>query len=497
MPNNIRPEIKTLAKPIGNFRTHERNVRQGDIGAICTSLEAHGQYRPIVVHKETNQILAGNHTFLSAQALGWDKIAVTFVDCDDEQAMRILLADNRSNDLATYDDGELIELLRELSSTQIGLEGTLYDGDDLDALIQAIGVFEFPIDDEPVAASDDDDFVSLLDSTPAVSKTQDVWLLGDHRVMCGDCRNSDDVEKLIGIAEINIGFTSPPYAEQRVYDETSAFKPIAPDEYVEWFADVASNVQRHLASDGSWFVNIKPPAKNLDTDLYVFDLVIAHARRWGWHFASEFCWERTGVPKQVVRRFKNGFEPVYQFALGEWKMRPMNVAHESDDVPMSLGAGSGDTGWANKQGNGQIISKDRIRKNKHPHTTAMSDRQGRNTNPGEAKGTGMAYPNNRLPTFTGSHEATGHTASFPVGLPAWFIRAFTDENDLVFDPFCGAGSTVLAAQQEKRVCYAMEISTRYVDLICARFQKHTGIKPILEATGETHDFIQPITTRAE
>jgi hypothetical protein len=134
MPNNIRPEIKTLAKPIGDFRTHERNVRQGDIGAICTSLEAHGQYRPIVVHKETNQILAGNHTFLSAQALGWDKIAVTFVDCDEEQAMRILLADNRSNDLATYDDGALSEVLRELANS-VGLEGTLYDGDDLDDLL--------------------------------------------------------------------------------------------------------------------------------------------------------------------------------------------------------------------------------------------------------------------------------------------------------------------------------------------------------------------------
>ena len=134
MPNNIRPEIKTLAKPIGDFRTHERNVRQGDIGAICTSLEAHGQYRPIVGHKATNQILAGNHTFLSAQALGWDKIAVTFVDCDDEQAMRILIADNRSNDLATYDDGALTEVLKELANSG-GLEGTLYDGDDLDDLL--------------------------------------------------------------------------------------------------------------------------------------------------------------------------------------------------------------------------------------------------------------------------------------------------------------------------------------------------------------------------
>lgn len=162
MPNNIRPEIKTLAKPIGDFRTHERNVRQGDIGAICTSLEAHGQYRPIVVHKATNQILAGNHTFLSAQALGWDKIAVTFVDCDDEQAMRILIADNRSNDLATYNDAELAELLRELAQSE-GLDGTLYDLNDLDDLLR---LFE-PPDLQSVIQdlgehSDDDEFTGVI-----------------------------------------------------------------------------------------------------------------------------------------------------------------------------------------------------------------------------------------------------------------------------------------------------------------------------------------------
>ena len=151
MTNNIRAELKTLAKPIGDFRTHERNVRQGDIGAICTSLEAHGQYRPIVVHKETNRILAGNHTFLAAQSLGWDKIAVTFVDCDEEQALRILLADNRANDLATYDDAALTAILQELATTDIGLLGTLFDGDDLDQLIadyEVAFVAEFPSYDE-------------------------------------------------------------------------------------------------------------------------------------------------------------------------------------------------------------------------------------------------------------------------------------------------------------------------------------------------------------
>ena len=97
---NIREEIAPLAQPIDDFKTHPRNVRQGDVGAISESLKAHGQYRPIVVQRSTGYVLAGNHTFMAAKSLGWDKIAVTYVDCDEEQATRILLVDNRANDLA-------------------------------------------------------------------------------------------------------------------------------------------------------------------------------------------------------------------------------------------------------------------------------------------------------------------------------------------------------------------------------------------------------------
>lgn len=131
----IREEIASLAEPVAGFRTHPKNVRQGDVGAIAQSLEAHGQYRPIVVQRSTGYVLAGNHTYLAAKSLGWEKVAATFVDCDDEQAIRILLVDNRANDLAMYDDRALADLLKDLSATDIGLDGSLFTGDDLDDLI--------------------------------------------------------------------------------------------------------------------------------------------------------------------------------------------------------------------------------------------------------------------------------------------------------------------------------------------------------------------------
>lgn len=155
---NIRPELKALVVPIASVHPHPRNVRQGDVGAISQSLEAHGQYRPIVVHKATGNIIAGNHTYAAARSLGWSEIAATMVDCSEEQALRILLTDNRANDLASYDDQALVDLLKELMTTPEQLVGTLFDPADLDDLI---GLLEPPNLDDLISSlggeHDDDD----------------------------------------------------------------------------------------------------------------------------------------------------------------------------------------------------------------------------------------------------------------------------------------------------------------------------------------------------
>jgi len=133
-------KIEYTTVDITSVQTHPKNVRQGDIGAIAESLKAHGQYRPIVVDKRTNYILAGNHTWKAAQSLGWSQISAGFVETkDDDEALRILLSDNRASDLATYDDGGLAEILKQLAITDTGLVGTMYDGDDLDDLVYRLG----------------------------------------------------------------------------------------------------------------------------------------------------------------------------------------------------------------------------------------------------------------------------------------------------------------------------------------------------------------------
>ena len=204
----IRPELKDFATPINNLKPHPNNVRQGDIGAISQSLEQHGQYRPIVVQRSTGFILAGNHTYKAAISLKWKQIAATYVDCDDEQALRILLIDNRANDLASYDDSALVEMLKGLMDTELKLEGTGFDPDDLDQLLKDLKMESGnAIEGDPDAVPDD---------APSKTVPGDVWLLGQHRLMCGDSTSPTDLPKLMNGKKAEMVFTDPPYRYKKM-----------------------------------------------------------------------------------------------------------------------------------------------------------------------------------------------------------------------------------------------------------------------------------------
>lgn len=483
--------------PYGDLTPHPRNPRQGDVGAVHTSVEANGLYRPIYAQRGTGTIVAGHHLWRALA--GRETVPVMWLDVDDDQATRILVADNRASELGTNDAHALADLLRDLATSERGLDGSLYDGDDLDALLFDIAHADDPLPDTGGGSGDgDDDTVPDEADVPVVTKPGDIWRLGPHRLICGDCRDLTTVDRVLAGASIHMAFTSPPYAEQREYDEASGFKPIAPDEYVEWWEPVQANVARHLAPAASFFVNIKPASRDLDTELYVFDLVLAMKRQWDWHYATEFCWKRNGMPKSVVRRFKNQFEPVYQFTRDDWssKMHPERVQHETNDAIVPFGPGRGNTSWADpdsavvSQGQrGDVFAGQRVRQPRELSAFQGNAQAGEsNFLAGQREASGLAYPGNMLPTFAGSHTATGHGAAFPVGLPQWFVTVYSDPGETIFEPFAGSGSTILAAENEGRVCAAVELSPRYCDIICARWQRKTGVVPVLDRTGDSVSF---------
>ena len=183
------------------------NPRRGDVDAIARSLEVNGQYRPIVVNIGTKtgrplEVLAGNHTLAGAVRLGWSSIDATTVDVDDDAAARIVLVDNRTNDLATVEDAALAYLLSSLPD----LDGTGFDQAAFDALLATVL--------EPVALNDPDDAPGL--PAEPVSVPGDVWLLGKHRVVCGDATDIGAYDAILGGARPDCVWTDPPYGVEYV-----------------------------------------------------------------------------------------------------------------------------------------------------------------------------------------------------------------------------------------------------------------------------------------
>lgn len=129
----ITPELETLRRPIGEAKRHPDNVRKHDIPAIARSLQEHGQRTPIVVQTSTGLIVKGNGTHEAAELLGWESMAQSWQEMDDNAAMAYLLADNKASDQARYDRDKLVKALKDLSAGP-GIFGTLWSEEELEEM---------------------------------------------------------------------------------------------------------------------------------------------------------------------------------------------------------------------------------------------------------------------------------------------------------------------------------------------------------------------------
>lgn len=454
--------IAKLAPMPGNPR---RNAAA--VGPVAESLKRFGWTNPILARRADRVVVAGHTRLEAAKALKLDKVPVIWLDLDPVSSRLYNLADNKLAQISEWDPGPLADMLRELSKEDAaGLAIAGFGDAELAKLLTEAA--------EPVAGATDEDEVP---ADPLVVNVEqgDVWTLGAHRLLCGDCRSFADVERLAAGARVNVCVTSPPYASQRAYDESSGFKPIHPDAYVEWFRDVSANVLSVLAEDGSYFVNIKEHCEDGQRSLYVKDLVLAHVREWGWQFVDEFCWTHGGTPKEVLRRFKNGWEPIFQLARGgAFKFRPTEVMHECEEQPARNGKHpakrdglSGGLGFAPKRQKGATGLNASLQGTSEGGKF-IHDVVAANTH-------GLAYPSNVL-SVGKNREALGHGAAYPVGLPEFFIKAFSDAGDVVFDPFMGSGTTLIAAEKHQRRALGTEVSPRYCQVIINRWEAFTGRK---------------------
>jgi len=252
----------------------------------------------------------------------------------------------------------------------------------------------------------------------------------------GDCL---DVLRDYPDACIDLIVTSPPYADQR----TSTYGGIKPDDYVDWFLPRSEQFQRVLKPTGSFVLNIKEKAVNGERHTYVLELILA-LRKQGWLWTEEYIWHKKNCyPGKWPNRFRDAWERCLHFT----RARQFKMNQEAVMVPM------GD--WANSRL--KALGKNDVVRYESQVGNAFAK------NIANWQGRTLAYPTNvlHLATETGNKN---HSAAYPLALPQWFIKLFTDAGDTVLDPFAGSGTTLQAALELNRSAIGIDIAPEFVEM---------------------------------
>lgn len=261
------------------------------------------------------------------------------------------------------------------------------------------------------------------------------------KVCTAEIKRGDCLEVLLDYPDntFDLIVTSPPYADRR----KNTYGGTAPEKYVEWFLPRSEQFLRVLKPTGTFILNIKEKAENGERHTFVIELILA-LRQQEWLWTEEFIWHKKNCyPGKWPNRFRDAWERCLQFN----KTRHFKMNQEAMMVPM------GD--WADARlkslGKNDVVRFD----------SQVGSGFGKNIT--NWIGREKAYPTNVLHLATECGNKS-HSAAFPEALPEWFIKLFTDEGDLVLDPFVGSGTTCAIAQKLRRNSIGVEILAEYCDL---------------------------------
>lgn len=415
-----KKEINIVYKDIEELIPYVNNPRDnsGAVDAVASSIKNFGFKVPIVVDRG-NEIVTGHTRLLAAKKLGMKKVPVIVADdLTQNEVKAFRLADNKVGELAQWD---LEALENELGGVE-GIDMTQFGFDELEELAE-----EIVEDVEDVSIPED----------CKVSKGQ-IWILGDHRLMCGDSTKPEDVDKLIQGQEIDLCVTDPPY---NVNYENSAGKiendNLSDDDFKEFAYLACKQIERVLKPGG------------------VYYLWHADAKSAPWHNALT----ELDIPaRQVLIWVKS--QATLSRQDYNWKHEPCLY------------------GW--KEGAGHYYCQD------FTETTVIENKPNINQ---------LDYDDLRdyaksLEDFIDSgstiiredkpERSELHPTMKPVKLMAKSILNSSRKGERVLDLFGGSGSTLIACEQTGRKAYLMEFEPIYADAIINRWEEFTGNKAILE-----------------
>jgi DNA modification methylase len=420
--------MKIIQMPLSDLVPYENNPRINDhaVDAVASSIREFGFKVPIIVDKE-NVIVAGHTRLKAALRLGLDTVPVIIADdLTPEQVKAFRLADNKTAEMAYFDIGKLqIELagIEDIDMAEFGFDL------ELDTL-------NLSSESEAEPEQDDIDVDKEKEAIEAAGETRthtgDIWLLGQHRLLCGDSTSEADFDRLMDGARAQCAVTSPPYGVGKEY-EKAGIEP--------------------------WFETMRPAIKNICKNADIVCWNIGDLYPTGTQFIEPTAMYSIGLFAD------NGFRPIW---IRIWKKQGMNFGN----APYHL------------------VTNKPVQQ--YEYITALAAQETEEYNDQEfawvSAFAGHSYKFVKRLTkderkkwgYAGIWEIStvrankDHPAMFPVELPWRCIKMHSDRGSIVLEPFAGCGTTLIACEQTERRCYAMEISPVYCDLIVKRWETFTG-----------------------
>jgi len=432
------PDYKLV--PIDSLLPYARNARThsaDQVNKLAASIQEFGFLNPVIADSDGN-IIAGHGRVMAAKQLGLPQIPVIQADhLTPDQQRAYILADNRLALDAGWDEELLRVEFGALTAADFDLSLTGFSIDEITAVM----------DPEPLEGLVDDDSVPALEDDH-VSTPGDVWVLGQHRVMCGDSTCKTDVAKLMNGDQADMVWTDPPY--NVAYDAKPTGKIMNDDMGREEFSSFMRSVYARYQEI------MKPGAV----------IYVAHSEAERATFTREF--EAGGFKmSQVLIWVKNS---------GTLSRQDFNWQHE----PILFG-------W--KEGAGHYFCKD------YKLTTVIDD----DVDPSTLRKDQLLALVQRLtesnPTTVIRHDRPSrnelHNTMKPVSLVGRMISWSSRRDETIVDLFGGSGSTLIACHKLGRVCRTMELDPKYADVIVRRWQEFTGEQATHAESGIPFDDIAP------
>jgi DNA modification methylase len=427
--------------PLDRVRPYARNPRthsDEQVAQIAASIVEFGWTNPVLVSGD-GTVIAGHGRLDAARRLGLDAVPVLVLDhLSEAQRRAYVIADNKLALNAGWNEELLAAELHALNGDGFDLALTGFDETELDRLTA-------PLDEVGGGGEPEADGNETPDPPRnPVTQPGDLWCLGSHRLLCGDSTKTEDVARVMDGERASLLFTSPPYGNQRDYTTGGI------SDWDALMQGVFGHAGDVMADDGQLLINLGLVHRDNEWQPYWQDW-LDWMREQGWRRFGFYIWDQgPGLPGDWNGRLAPAFEFLFHFnraARKPNKIVPCKWAGHINDSHGGMRDKDGSVGeWTHA---GQGVQETRI-------------------------------PDNviRITRHKARGIETEHPAVFPVALPEFIMNAYSSEHDIVFEPFAGSGTTLIAGERAGRRVRAIELAPAYVDVAILRWRLLHPASPV-------------------